>query len=274
MAVPLKRNLLTPKQVSSISQAIRIFIKAKKGERLNTGEQQVVDKIKEIIKLKNSAGNNVNFDIRTTDGIKNYVSIFTYVHKADKMNLVNTIVSNPSDYRAISIEENANSLVLSLARGAGINIATAKLDHQTGNFLKEQEFLDNLEDHLQGCYFYGNSTLINKDKVDIPIIGENNLVAIESSSYTTYVKRHTSSNVLSWNLGTEENPNYVYFNQPSVSFDTQTAKAKAQAARSNVPVKKEIIENTPVSKQEGDIDLDALETNLNDDDLVYNAEAF
>lgn len=274
MAVPLKRNLLTSKQVSSISQAIRIFIKAKKGEKLNTGEQQVVDKIKEIIKLKNSAGNNVNFDIRTTDGIKNYVSIFTYVHKADKMNLVNTIVSNPSDYRAISIEENANSLVLSLARGAGINIATAKLDHQTGNFLKEQEFLDNLEDHLQGCYFYGNSTLINKDKVDIPIIGENNLVAIESSSYTTYVKRHTSSNVLSWNLGTEENPNYVYFNQPSVSFDTQTAKAKAQAARSNVPVKKEIIENTPVSKQEGDIDLDALETNLNDDDLVYNAEAF
>lgn len=274
MAVPLKRNLLTSKQVSSISQAIRIFIKAKKGEKLNTGEQQVVDKIKEIIKLKNSAGNNVNFDIRTTDGIKNYVSIFTYVHKADKMNLVNTIVSNPSDYRAISIEENANSLVLSLARGAGINIATAKLDHQTGNFLKEQEFLDNLEDHLQGCYFYGNSTLINKDKVDIPIIGENNLVSIESSSYTTYVKRHTSSNVLSWNLGTEENPNYVYFNQPSVSFDTQTAKAKAQAARSNVPVKKEIIENTPVSKQEGDIDLDALETNLNDDDLVYNAEAF
>lgn len=274
MAIPLKRNLLTSKQVSSISQAIRIFIKAKKGEKLNTGEQQVVDKIKEIIKLKNSAGNNVNFDIRTTDGIKNYVSIFTYVHKADKMNLVNTIVSNPSDYRAISIEENANSLVLSLARGAGINIATAKLDHQTGNFLKEQEFLDNLEDHLQGCYFYGNSTLINKDKVDIPIIGENNLVAIESSSYTTYVKRHTSSNVLSWNLGTEENPNYVYFNQPSVSFDTQTAKAKAQAARSNVPVKKEIIENTPVSKQEGDIDLDALETNLNDDDLVYNAEAF
>lgn len=274
MAVPLKRNLLTSKQVSSISQAIRIFIKAKKGEKLNTGEQQVVDKIKEIIKLKNSAGNNVNFDIRTTDGIKNYVSIFTYVHKADKMNLVNTIVSNPSDYRAISIEENANSLVLSLARGAGINIATAKLDHQTGNFLKEQEFLDNLEDHLQGCYFYGNSTLINKDKVDIPIIGENNLVAIESSSYTTYVKRHTSSNVLSWNLGTEENPNYVYFNQPSVSFDTQTAKAKAQAARSNVPVKKEIIENTPVSKYEGDIDLDALETNLNDDDLVYNAEAF
>lgn len=274
MAVPLKRNLLTSKQVSSISQAIRIFIKAKKGEKLNTGEQQVVDKIKEIIKLKNSAGNNVNFDIRTTDGIKNYVSIFTYVHKADKMNLVNTIVSNPSDYRAISIEENANSLVLSLARGAGINIATAKLDHQTGNFLKEQEFLDNLEDHLQGCYFYGNSTLINKDKVDIPIIGENNLVAIESSSYTTYVKRHTSSNVLSWNLGTEENPNYVYFNQPSVSFDTQTAKAKAQAARSNVPVKKEIIENTPVSKHEGDIDLDALETNLNDDDLVYNAEAF
>ena len=274
MAVPLKRNLLTSKQVSSISQAIRIFIKAKKGEKLNTGEQQVVDKIKEIIKLKNSAGNNVNFDIRTTDGIKNYVSIFTYVHKADKMNLVNTIVSNPSDYRAISIEENANSLVLSLARGAGINIATAKLDHQTGNFLKEQEFLDNLEDHLQGCYFYGNSTLINKDKVDIPIIGENNLVSIESSSYTTYVKRHTSSNVLSWNLGTEENPNYVYFNQPSVSFDTQTAKAKAQAARSNVPVKKEIIENTPVSKHEGDIDLDALETNLNDDDLVYNAEAF
>lgn len=274
MAIPLKRNLLTSKQVSSISQAIRIFIKAKKGEKLNTGEQQVVDKIKEIIKLKNSAGNNVNFDIRTTDGIKNYVSIFTYVHKADKMNLVNTIVSNPSDYRAISIEENANSLVLSLARGAGINIATAKLDYQTGNFLKEQEFLDNLEDHLQGCYFYGNSTLINKDKVDIPIIGENNLVAIESSSYTTYVKRHTSSNVLSWNLGTEENPNYVYFNQPSVSFDTQTAKAKAQAARSNVPVKKEIIENTPVSKQEGDIDLDALETNLNDDDLVYNAEAF
>lgn len=274
LAVPLKRNLLTSKQVSSISQAIRIFIKAKKGEKLNTGEQQVVDKIKEIIKLKNSAGNNVNFDIRTTDGIKNYVSIFTYVHKADKMNLVNTIVSNPSDYRAISIEENANSLVLSLARGAGINIATAKLDHQTGNFLKEQEFLDNLEDHLQGCYFYGNSTLINKDKVDIPIIGENNLVAIESSSYTTYVKRHTSSNVLSWNLGTEENPNYVYFNQPSVSFDTQTAKAKAQAARSNVPVKKEIIENTPVSKHEGDIDLDALETNLNDDDLVYNAEAF
>lgn len=274
MAVPLKRNLLTSKQVSSISQAIRIFIKAKKGEKLNTGEQQVVDKIKEIIKLKNSAGNNVNFDIRTTDGIKNYVSIFTYVHKADKMNLVNTIVSNPSDYSAISIEENANSLVLSLARGAGINIATAKLDHQTGNFLNEKKFLDNLEDHLQSCYFYGSSLLINKDKVDIPIIGENNLVVIESSPYTTYVKRHTSSNVLSWNLGTEENPNYVYFAQPSISFDIQTAKARAQAARSNVPVKKEIIENTPASKQEGDIDFDAVEAILDDDDAVYNNLAF
>lgn len=108
---------------------------------------------------------------------------------------------------------------------------------------------------------------ISKEQIknDTPVVSidSSGKVKIKNPSYNDYVKSNLKTNVLSFNLGTEENPNYVTRIQPSIYYDAPLQSRK----EGTTSVPKE--ETSPVKEQK----VNAIVEVTSDEELEQLVEA-
>lgn len=112
IAIPLQRNNLQTNQVNNINEAFTIFNKVLNGQQLTTTEQSIVNDIQKDLKdiQRSNAGKleKVNFNITSLEGLRNYISIYTHIHRAagPSFDLLKVLADRPTNsaFRAISIE--------------------------------------------------------------------------------------------------------------------------------------------------------------------------
>lgn len=221
-AVPLYRAPLDRKYASSISNAVRIYLDAKSGS-IGANQRRALKEIAKAIKgLKDENQQPINLDVTSTAGLRNYISLFTYLHPTEKMDLGTALQSKPRDYRAFSVEENRNTIVISYGEGKGVNVKTLKIEKEGPNAGKVNgplDFIEGLEEHLMGSSFYSNAKYLSlSGNLQIPYIGSDGSVAVETSSYEDLLKANTYTDILETNIGSEESPQFVYFSQPKIEF--------------------------------------------------------
>jgi hypothetical protein len=128
-----------------------------------------------------------------------------------------------TDIPLLSVEGTA----ITWGRGTGINMA---LDPK-GKYLATLSISDNtpitvldalvdgLTKHVEGMYQNVNKNLLGEAKTVIPIVVDGNIIDINSGrGYNDYLKNTLKTNLLSLNIGTVENPSYIYTVQPMIAF--------------------------------------------------------
>ena len=113
IAIPLQRNDLTKVQVANITTAMSLFIKSVNGQGLTVSEKATLDLIQSDLKsLTKQVGAEmlkVNFNVATLEGLRNYISIFTHLHRAPgpKFSLLDEVATRTSNskFKAVAIEQ-------------------------------------------------------------------------------------------------------------------------------------------------------------------------
>jgi len=114
VAIPLQRNSLQQSQVDNMTTAMNIFGKVFNNETLTESEkntiQYIQDDLKNITRVTSANTTEpINFNITTVEGLRNYLSIYTHIHRAagPSFDLLGQLITRPknSAFRAISIEE-------------------------------------------------------------------------------------------------------------------------------------------------------------------------
>lgn len=228
--VPILRSALSSVQINTISKAIELFVKHKVSG-LNKDESTILNSIvNNMGSILDQDQNPIEFNISTSDGLRNFVSLFTYLTPATNMSIVNTLNSKPSDYSALSIEENNNTIAISFGRGKNIGVQTLKIEKQGQNAGKVNaplDFFDKLKEHLNGMYFYSNAKLLEvNNELPIPSIGEDNTIIFTNTKYEDYLKQNVRTMFREFNIGTEDNPQYIYTIQPKIEFHTAAMEAE------------------------------------------------
>lgn len=287
LAMPVKPNKLVDTQVNSIKNAIDIFIKATTGQ-LNESDKALVNSIMKALDnvVINNGLTKVNYNITTSQGLKNYISLFTYVYNTTGMSLANSIKDTVRGYKAISVEENENTLRIDVTtNGDNTQNGTFKIDLKTGRVVKNTLTDELLLNHLSNSYFHSNSYLLGRS-INIPYITNTDTeaklsITYEPGSYNNYIKQNTSSFIFSYNIGTALSPNYVYFEQPKVLFDisrifeNNTAIAIAIDKNATENDRSTVIESTNERKNIADTRYEDIDVdNVSLDDVLYSIDEF
>lgn len=235
-AMPVKRSPLKPEYVTSISEAIRLFL---------TGENTSVVK-----ELKDKHG----IDILNMSGLKDYLG--TFIHTYESLD------NNPDGTNAFqslleSVDDNIALLRLTgngieFGRGAGINFNVVNADKFKGKTKGIDTVITNLEKVLQLMYVNVSANKLGQNKPVVTIGPDGVKVAAET--YQEHVKNNTYTDFTSVKTSTGKE---VYSVQGTISFDTIVNASNntiTQTATSNQS-KTEITESIdPTAFDPNDID--------------------
>ena len=302
VAIPLQRNNLQKDQVVNMETALSIFMKVFNKETLTETERSTIayiqDDLKSITRVTSANEvERVNFNITTVEGIRNYLSLYTHIHRAagPSFDLLGQLAGRSFDtkFKAISIEEfvekqssvtenmltgrrfikitlaNSNEVAEAYKYFPAIDGKPAHLDiikskgHGSSRVNSRQsisgadasaEFLNMASKaavHFNQMTFTPSITLL-ENAASFKLRNLTNPHEVNSVVYSDYVKQNTSTNILGLNVGTEENPEYVYTQQRNYTFDNSFAEMPIVQSTETVTNTIEVSTNE-VTNQEGDL---------------------
>ena len=229
LAIPLERSKLAPEVVQSIILAIKAHLT---GDANNPVVQAI--------------GNSTGIDITDPIGLAKYVNQFTYLFPTEKGASIENILMQggakgpiPSTTPILSItktgiEFGRPGIMMNKYVGKdGVEIqkygVVISRNFEGSAFGKRlnAENLTKLSNVLAQMISNVNIEALRDNTPAVIVINEQG--ETESLSYLEQIKRSTKSNVISANIGTEEEPKWIYTIQPSITFDTKFAgKLKTQ----------------------------------------------
>lgn len=217
--LPLQQKKVSSEIAKSISKAISIWYKSKGvSSNLEASDRAIVDAIYAETDL----------DITKSEGLRNYVTLFINSYdipaeveakipkdsKESKLKIYLEGTSVKSTTHLLSVKGN------SVDFGTGAKF-TGSLSHVTPENVAN-DLISKLTSHLENMYLHINHSLLTKNNVKMHIINEDGTLSDinNNGSYKDFVRNNTETKYLSHNIGTEENPNYVYTIQPVIEYDT------------------------------------------------------
>lgn len=278
VAIPLQRNNLQNDQVVNMTTALSIFMKVFNKETLTETERSTIafiqDDLKSITRVTSANEvERVNFNITTVEGIRNYLSLYTHIHRAagPSFDLLGQLAGRSFDtkFKAISIEEfvekqssvtenlltgrrfikitlaNSNEVAEAYKYFPAVDDKLAHLDiikskgHGSNRVNSRQsitgadastEFLSmagKAAVHFSQMIFTPSITLL-ENAASFKLRNLTNPHEVNSVVYSDYIKQNTSTNILGLNVGTEENPEYVYTQQRNYTFDNSFANPETE----------------------------------------------
>ena len=258
MALPLERARLSDEVVDSIIFAIEAHLR-------NDENDPAVQSI----------ANATGIDITSTEGLAQYVNQFTYLFPLDKSADIENLLMQGGSKSALK-----SSTPIITIGPTGIEFGRPGLimnKYVDAAGVEQQRYGVTISQNFENTAF---GKRLNKDsiaklrpllkkavsnvrvenlKLNTPsVLIINAQGDTSTTSYLDTVKKSHKSNVISANIGTEENPKWVYTIQPTILFDTkfagklntqQTAAAKTKPAP--VPQTPTVVNAAqPVSKEE------------------------
>lgn len=211
LPVALQRSTLSQEVVDSIMFAIEAHL-------TNDAENPVVKAIADKSGL----------DILSTDGLAKYLNQFIYLYRTEGSEGLENVLINQS-----SKLKSTNFLLAVTANG----IEFGKPGTQMGNSIKKgqhrlelsQNFKRQSPVALSALRENLKDMLANMSINDLKL--DNNTVIVldadgntQTTKYKEFVKTSHTTNLLSVNVGTEEQPKWVYTIQPNITFDTSFAQ--------------------------------------------------
>ena len=238
LPIPLQRATLSTKVVDSIMFAIEAHL---------TGDEN-----NPIVQAINKS---TQLDITTTQGLADYLNQFIYLYRTEGSQGLEPVLAE------LNTKLKSNNFLLAVTAntiefgrpqtqmGSYIdkngNKVTKYRVELSQNYKPRQKDLNTLRENLKDM-------LSNMSLKDLK--ADNNTVLIldkdgntETTKYKEFVKTTHTTNLLSVNIGTEEQPKWVYTIQPNITFDTsfaQTKKNKATTTATTVPTTTPIITPT------------------------------
>lgn len=233
--VPISQVKVSNTIANSLSTAARLWFTAK---------GDIVNLKNEDRKLVESLYNNYDVNLLEIDGLRKYFTLFinSYsIPQSIEANIKQSAKAQElSELEVYLLQTNIKSTThLLQIKGNSIDFGNGKSKKDFGSISfntpndKAYELLDKLTQHIQNMYMNINYNLMNKNEIKIPIINQDNTIndINNNSSYKDFVRNNAKSSYISHNIGTGENPNYIYTIQPVIEYDTDFLN--------NVPVKKE-----------------------------------
>ncbi len=111
-----------------------------------------------------------------------------------------------------------------------------KVNERNGNKIESIEYPNRLswyENNMDLGAYAANKPIVTIDK--------NNTTTITANNYHDYLMSKYTSNIKSYNIGTEENPNYVTNIQPVITYDTNKRLSRETVSGTNVEKAEEVI---------------------------------
>ena len=235
MPIPLQRKPISAEVIDSIMFAV---------------EAHLTDDVNNpVVKaIKNSLG----YDIITTQGLSDYLSQFIYIYPTEgKEGLENVLIA--AGGKASSLK---SSMPLFTVTPTGLQFGKPGLqlgtyvDANNNRLVKfSADISKNLEKTLAGQarnavnieklrkILEGGKVLTNANKTTLAKDGNSVIILnaegdTKTDTYREFVKENYESNILSVNIGTEENPKWAYTIQPTILFDTAFANIPTQVVAS------------------------------------------
>jgi hypothetical protein len=234
-----------------------MFLKSTTGEFTEEEANRfnrIADQInKELYVIKNNTKEYI-FDIRTIGGLKNFISLFTFSKNLSTFVLDQNSIGDghfafgisddliqskdkskgPERVVALSFGTKNGTVSYKISkppRGKEMNVGRKTSDDSKYQFniadkanLKMNDFEsfeEELLEHFKSSFFYSNVALVGHKDLRIPNISlEGEITFGETKSYDQILKENTTTNLTSFNIGTEENPNYIYTVQGNLEIDT------------------------------------------------------
>jgi len=246
MPIPLQRKPINQETVDSIILAIEAHL-------TNDPENAVVKAIAE---------SSLGLDITTTKGLSDYLSQFIYIYPTEgKEGLENALISNggtkstlkssmplitvtptgiqfgrPGIQAANYMDANNNKIVqYAINISQNFNKTTAGEARNSLNLNKLRTVLESGK-----VLANANKNTLSKDGNSVIILNPEG--DTKTDTYREFVKENYESNILSVNIGSDENPKWAYTIQPTILFDTafanmptQVVASKAQSTVAPVP---------------------------------------
>lgn len=114
--IRLIQSPLSADMQSEITRAINSFINYLTKGSLNFSEVNLLplENSNKFNDFKNKEGKPINFDLSSIQGLKNYISLFTYVDPTINGSLTDSIISKGQNYPGFSIDQKGNTITISL----------------------------------------------------------------------------------------------------------------------------------------------------------------
>jgi len=236
MPIPLQRKPINQETVDSIILAIEAHL-------TNDPENPVVKAIAE---------SSLGLDITTTKGLSDYLSQFIYIYPTEgKEGLENALISNggtkstlkssmplitvtptgiqfgrPGIQAANYMDANNNKIVqYAINISQNFNKTTAGEARNSLNLNKLRTVLESGK-----VLANANKNTLSKDGNSVIILNPEG--DTKTDTYREFVKENYESNILSVNIGSDENPKWAYTIQPTILFDTAFANMPTQVVAS------------------------------------------
>lgn len=227
LAIPLQRQKISAKIVNSIMFAVEAHLS-------NDPANPVVKAI----------ANETGLDILETEGLRQYVNQFTYVFPTEKAEGLENILVQGGQKSTLS---SSTPLISIIPAGQATEIQFGRPGVAMGSYTdpttqrKVTKYTASISRNFEGAQGARSNTAgmdklrgvleasLSNVLVDNLALNKNAAIIInaegemEPMTYMQYVKESHTSNVISANIGTEENPEWVYTIQPTVLFDTKFA---------------------------------------------------
>jgi hypothetical protein len=234
IAVPLSPRKLSdsnPEVVKTLSTLIRMYAQ-QKVNGIDDNLKRISERISDEVVFKNKTS-----DVSSINGLKNIISMFTYNHTSFNDNL--NLIPGKTKNSVIGVNEMKDgSFTVTFGVEGGLNIfkfkngEVSRLIGAAFQPLNIDEAFNDLENelnsHFQSQIFYHNRSLMGTT-VNIPILHEVNGmidVKFESKPYEQLIKENTQTNLGSYNIGTQENPKYIYTVQGNIAFKQPKVEEK------------------------------------------------
>jgi len=235
--VPLKRNKISKEVVDSIMTVLEIYLS-------EDYENPLVDKI---------ANSSLGADITTLQGVRQYLNQFLYLYPlegnislAELVSAKNEITGLNSAVRMIAFTGNS----IELGR-PGVNLGGKNVVLTLSKNFKKSSLakLPRIRGHFEEMLSNADLSLIETNGSEAVLIQGEDII---TKNYKEYLKEAHNSRVLSENVGTEENPKYVYTLQPTITYDTSFVNKKD--LEKEVKKKKTTTQPTDIEAKKADIE--------------------
>ena len=218
-AIPLSRTTLKDDAIESIIQAIEAYLAGDENNPI----------VQEVARITNG-----EIDLTDITGLRKYVSQFTMLTQTNKNEGLEPLlnrVSDKLDSNHYLLAITGNTIEFGRPKVAiAPNIADkkqAKAGIISKNFNKE-----NNKAKVDALRAYLKKMLSNVDRSAIILNGDIALIAtdgtVTNQKYTDFVKSTHTTNILSINIGTEDNPKWAYTIQPTILFSDDFVSAETK----------------------------------------------
>ena len=222
IAVPVSRQSISEKVADTIYNAIVAHLT---GDTKNPVVQAVYEA---------TGGSRGGIDITTHTGLRKYLKQFIYLFPTEGQAGLETILANKT-----SSFSSENGIITVTPNGIEFGRPGIQMGQNTFARVVSPHFTEN--QNTQGLlalrsFLFNTDTQTsylktNADKESLknngPVIfvdAEGNTTT--TATYTEFLKGQFQTNIFSANIGTEENPNWIYTIQPKITFDTSAVKTE------------------------------------------------